>query len=60
VISEVEFTLKSFFLSYQSGDLSTALLRLWEGDKLSESGLRYLYIYGANVYNEENLNKKIL
>jgi len=49
---------QSFFLSYQSGDLSTALLRLWEGDKLSESGLRYLYIYGANVYNEENLNKK--
>lgn len=48
---------QSFFISYQGGDLSSALLNFWEGESLNESGKYYLYIYGANNHNENNLSK---
>lgn len=48
---------QSFYLSYQSGDLSTALLNFWEGEPISEEGLVYLYIYGANCHNENGISK---
>jgi DNA-directed RNA polymerase len=51
---------QAFFISYQSSDLSTALLEFWEGEILSDSGLNYLYIYGANNHNQNNISKKIL
>lgn len=48
----------SFFISYQGSDLSSSLLQLWVGEKLTEKGREYLYIYGANLYNENKINKK--
>jgi|GEM_PF-1290246 len=48
----------SFYLSYQGGELANSLLNLFEGMELSEKGKEYLYIYGANCYNENNLSKK--
>lgn len=48
---------QSFFLSYQGGDLSNALLNFFEGMPLTETGKRYLYLYGANCYNVNNLSK---
>ena len=48
---------KSFFANYQGGDLSLSLIQFWEGEVLSERGLDNLYIYGANLYNEKNINK---
>lgn len=48
----------SFFISYQGGDLNSAVLQFWEGESLTESGLNYLYIYGANCYGKNGLDKK--
>nr|QWO71391.1 RNA polymerase [Arthromyces claviformis] len=48
---------QSFFLSYQAGDLSSALLNFWEGEPISEKGKFYLYIYGANSHNENGISK---
>lgn len=48
---------QSFFISYQGGDLSSALLNFWEGKAINEKGKYYLYIYGANNHNENNLSK---
>lgn len=49
----------SFFLSYQGSDLSKTLLYFSEGEPLTLEGLDYLYIYGANAYNEnKTLAKK--
>ena len=48
----------SFFIDYQGSDLSLALLNFWKGEKLSEKGLNYLYIYGANNHNQDNISKK--
>jgi len=48
---------QSFFISYQGGDLSTALINFWEGEILSNEGKYYLYIYGANNHNENNIGK---
>ena len=41
-----------FFITYQGSDLSAGLLLLHEGEKLTTDGIDYLYIYGANLYNE--------
>jgi len=38
-------------------DLSSALVNFYEGDKLTNIGKDYLYIYGANNHNENNINK---
>lgn len=48
---------QSFFISYQSGDLSLSLLNFWEGEKLNEEGKFYLYIYGANSHNQNKISK---
>lgn len=47
----------SFFLSYQAGDLSKSLIQFAEGEKLTDSGLKYLYICCANAYSS-GLSKK--
>jgi len=41
----------SFFISYQGSDLSASLLLLYKGEKLTEQGKEFLYIYGANLFN---------
>lgn len=48
---------KSFFANYQGDDLSLSLIEFWEGEPLSESGLKNLYIHGANIYNDNNISK---
>lgn len=48
---------QSFYISYQGGDLSSALLNLCEGEPLNEDGKFYFYIYGANSHNENGLSK---
>lgn len=48
---------QSFFISYQGSDLSNALLQFYDGEVLTEDGLYYLYIYGANNHNENNISK---
>jgi DNA-dependent RNA polymerase len=48
---------QSFFINYQGNDLALALLQFWEGEKLTELGKKYLYIYGANLHNENNISK---
>ena len=47
----------SFFISYQGGDLSSAILQFCEGQVLTETGLNYLYIYGANCFGKNGLDK---
>lgn len=49
---------QSFFISYQGGDLATSLLNFRNGEPLTSSGKDYLYIYGANCYNFNGLNKR--
>ena len=48
----------SFYLSYQGSDLSLSLLNFYDGEILNERGLNYFCIYGANLYNENNINKE--
>jgi len=48
---------QSFFISYQAGDLSSAILNFWEGEPLTQTGKYYLYIYGANNHNENDISK---
>lgn len=45
---------KSFFSNYQGGDLAISLLEFNEGKPLTEEGLSYLKIYGANLFNDNN------
>ena len=47
----------SFFISYQSDDLSISLLNFWEGEPINYEGKFYLYIYGANSHNENGISK---
>lgn len=49
---------QSFFITYQGSELSSSLIQYFEGQTMTESGLNYLYIYGANCYNENNISKK--
>lgn len=48
---------KSFFSNYQGGDFALSLLELYEGHQLTDEGLRYLKIYGANLFNENNTSR---
>jgi hypothetical protein len=48
----------SFFISYQGSNLAKNLVYFNEGEILNEKGFDYLYIYGANAYNENGLAKK--
>jgi hypothetical protein len=43
----------SFFISYQGSDLSASLLLLYNGETLTDQGKEYLYIYGANLFDEK-------
>lgn len=47
----------SFYITYQGSDLATSLLLFDKGEVLNENGLYYLYIYGANAYNFNNISK---
>lgn len=47
----------STFISYQSNELALGLLQFWSGEPLTEEGLKYLYIYGANLHNENSISK---
>jgi Autographiviridae RNA polymerase len=49
---------KSFFLSYQGDDFSSSLLNFHYGESLTATGKKYLYIFGANCYNINNLSKQ--
>jgi len=49
---------QSFYISYQSGDLSTALLNFYKGAPITAEGKFYLYIYGANNHNINGLSKE--
>jgi hypothetical protein len=49
---------QSFFLDYQGQDLSSALLNFYEGEKITQSGLEYLYVFGANNHNERDIKKR--
>ena len=44
-------------ISYQGSDLSSSLLLFDKGEPLNDVGKYYLYIYGANAYNENNVSK---
>jgi DNA-directed RNA polymerase len=48
---------KSFFANYQGSDLFLSLLQFYDGEPLTDTGLNYLYIYGANLYNENKMSK---
>ena len=48
---------KSFYSNYQGGDFNKALIEFYDGQKLTDSGLDYLYIYIANIHNENNISK---
>jgi hypothetical protein len=48
----------SFFISYQGSKLAKNLVYFNEGEILNEKGFDYLYIYGANAYNENGIAKK--
>lgn len=47
----------SFFISYQESELSSSLLEFYDGEVLTEKGKQWLYIYGANLYNENKMSK---
>ena len=47
----------SFYLSYQGSDIASSLLLFNEGEVLNAEGVYYLYIYGANAYNFNNISK---
>jgi DNA-directed RNA polymerase, mitochondrial len=47
-----------FFIDYQGSDLSLSLLNFWIGQILNSKGKDYLYIYGANIHNENSISKK--
>jgi len=49
---------QSFFLTYQGGDLASALINFYEGQTLTETGKYYFYIYGANNHNANNISKE--
>jgi DNA-directed RNA polymerase len=50
-------------LSYQGNDLSRGLIEFAEGEKLTDQGLKYLYIFGANCYSDflgkKSINKRL-
>jgi DNA-directed RNA polymerase len=48
---------QSFYISYQGSDLASALINFDKGQVLNEVGKIYLYIYGANNHNENNISK---
>lgn len=49
---------KSFYIDYQGSEFSLAFISLSKGEILSNEGKYYLYIYGANIFNDNNISKK--
>lgn len=49
---------QSFYINYQGSDLSISLINLNKGQIITEEGLYYLYIYGANSYNDNSISKR--
>lgn len=47
----------SFFLSYQSSDLSLSLIQFDEGQIISKSGEYFLKVYGANLHDENKISR---
>ena len=45
-------------MSYQSSDISLSLINFYDGEVLTERGFNYLCIYGANLYDENNMSKE--
>lgn len=43
----------SYYINYQGNDLSSALLNFYDGSTITDKGRYYLYIYGANCYNNK-------
>lgn len=50
----------SFYLSYQGSDLSLALLQFYDGELINEQGLYFLKVYGANLYDDNNISRSLL
>lgn len=48
---------QSFYLDYQGSEFSLALLNINKSEQLNEQGKFFFYIYGANIYNENNISK---
>ena len=44
----------SFYLTYQGSELSSALLRFWKGESLTDIGLKIFLAYGASLYSSSN------
>lgn len=49
---------QSFYLDYQGSEFSLALINLYDGKVLDENGKFFFNVYGANLYNENAINKK--
>jgi len=47
----------SYYLSYQGSDLSLALLQFDEGQIISNSGLYFFKVYGANLHDENKISR---
>lgn len=49
---------KSYYLDYQGSEFSLAFININKAESLTEEGKYYFYIYGANIFNEDNISKK--
>jgi len=47
----------SYYLTYQGSDLSLSLLQFAEGQIVSNSGLYFLKVYGANLHDENKISR---
>ena len=47
----------SFYITYQGSELSSALVRFWRGEPLTEAGFRLFLAYGASLYTSTNNSK---
>ena len=49
---------RSTYLNYQGNELSNSLLEFYNGKPLDLIGKKYLFIYGANTYNDNGMAKR--
>jgi len=47
----------SYYLSYQGSDISLALLQFDKGQYISNSGLYFFKVYGANLHDENKISR---
>ena len=45
-----------FFLNYQGSDFNKSLIYMCKGEKLNTKGYEKLCIYGATLFNEDNMS----